>query len=354
MRVIPPLTVTDAILTSSSATEPHAPAAYNGGTTYAAGAIVSVAADFKIYESLAAGNVGNTPSTSPTWWLILGPTEAAYNGATTYAAGATVSSSSTHRVYESLQAANTGNPLPVAPELTTAWWLDVGPTNKWAMFDYLRNSKTVYASPVTVVLTPGVRIDALAALDLEATSVTVSMVVGASTVYTHTEALVSRRVTGWYDYFFAPFVTKSGFVLLDLPPYYNGVLTVVFTNTGGNVKVGAMLVGSQEYIGDAQYKAESDVLNFSTVTRELDGSAVITQRRNVPKLNITTLVDKVYVNRIRDLRDALNAAPAVYVGIDDDDDSWWEAVLLLGIYKRWVINVDQPARAMCTLELEGL
>ena len=62
MRVIPPLTITAAMLTSSSATEPWAPSAYAGGTTYAFGDVVSVAADFTIYESLAAGNVGNTPN----------------------------------------------------------------------------------------------------------------------------------------------------------------------------------------------------------------------------------------------------------------------------------------------------
>src|SRR3989304_3030512 len=136
MRVIPPLTITAAMLTSSSATEPWAPSAYAGGTTYAFGDVVSVAADFTIYESLAAGNVGNTPNISPTWWRVVGPTETAYNAATTYAIGDTVSY--VHRLYESLAATNIGN----TPVISPTWWLDVGATNRWRMIDVQRNTAT--------------------------------------------------------------------------------------------------------------------------------------------------------------------------------------------------------------------
>ena len=45
---------------------------------------------------------------------------------------------------------------------------------------------------------------------------------------------------------------------------------------------------------------------------------------------------------------------ALTIGMDSDDDPWFETVLLLGIAKRWVINVDTPENALITLELEGL
>ena len=56
----------------------------------------------------------------------------AWSSGTTYALGDKVILTSTHRVYESLQAANTNhNPT----EAASTWWLDIGPTNRWAMFD---------------------------------------------------------------------------------------------------------------------------------------------------------------------------------------------------------------------------
>ena len=113
-----------------------------------------MAADFAIYESLAGSNTGNTPASSPLWWRAIGPTETAYNPATTYALGDTVYSAAAHRCYESLAAGNLGNPLPVLPETETTKWIDVGPTNRWAMFDLSRNTQTVAASPLTVVVAP--------------------------------------------------------------------------------------------------------------------------------------------------------------------------------------------------------
>ena len=83
MIVIPPLPITESRFTSSTVAEPYAPTAYAGGTTYAADAIVSVTADFRIYKSLAGSNTGHTPSTSPTWWKVIGYTETAYDGAKT-------------------------------------------------------------------------------------------------------------------------------------------------------------------------------------------------------------------------------------------------------------------------------
>ena len=65
MRGTLPVLITPAKLLFSTASEIHTPAAYSAGTTYGFGAIVSVAADYKIYESLEAGNVGNTPNQTP-------------------------------------------------------------------------------------------------------------------------------------------------------------------------------------------------------------------------------------------------------------------------------------------------
>jgi hypothetical protein len=84
MIVVPPLAVTDAILTSTTIAEPHAPSNYAGGTTYGVGAFATDATLFDVYQSLQPGNVGNTPSSSPTWWQKIGVKEVAYAAGTTY------------------------------------------------------------------------------------------------------------------------------------------------------------------------------------------------------------------------------------------------------------------------------
>lgn len=354
MNVIPPLDITDAMLTSSTVVE-TAPAAYNPATTYALDATVSVAGSaglLTVYKSLQNGNTGNTPASSPAWWTNIGTTYQVYSGATTYADGDRVIDATNHLVYESLVNSNTGNALT-----DTSKWLEVGPTNKWAMFDFLRNTATVQPSSMTVVITPGERVDAIALLGLVANSVTITVTSSGSTVYTYTEDLDTREVFDWYDYFFQPFSTQPSLALFDLPPYTNAVITITLTATSGNVECGACVLGLYEYIGEVQYEAESDVLNFSTVTRNFDGTtntSQMVQRLNVPKTIQNIFADKSRVNRIRALRDSLNATPAVWAGLDDSDDGYFEALLILGFYKRFSINLRHPQHAVISLELEEI
>lgn len=307
MRVIPPLSggspcIADAQLTSSTATEP-------------------------------------------------GAGETAWSGGTAYAVGDVAVRTSIHRKYSRLVAGTTAT----APESDTTNWLDIGPTNKWAMFDLLRNSATVLASPLTVVITPGVRVNALALMGVVADSVTITITVSAVTVYTYTASMSSRNTTTWTDYFYGTFSNQPSLARFDLPPYTNGVITVTLTRASGSVSCGACMVGVSQYLGAAQYNAVREALNFSTVTRDAFGNATLVARRSVPKTAQQLQVDKTNVNRLLDLIVSLNAVPAVWSGLDDQStDGYFEALLILGVYKQFSINVDHPSTARATLELEEI
>jgi len=403
MRVTPPIEITDALLTSSGAAEPHAPADYAGGTTYAIGDIVKVPADFTIYESLASGNAGHAPGTSPTWWRIIGVTETAYNAGTTYALGDTVYSASTHRCYESLAAGNTGNPLPVLPETTTTKWLDVGPTNKWAMFDLSRNTQTVHASPLVVVVAPGQRINTVgltgikgSTLTLKATSVTGGgtvyplpydsaasysagdcVTVGLSTCYqslTDNNSgnspasspsdwavsagavydLSTRNIFDGYTYFFDPFGYRASNVVFDVPAYSDIIVTITLEDTSGNVKIGSAVFGTYTDLGAVQMHAASDGINFSATTRDAYGNVTLIPRRTVPKTNQVCLLDSNKVNRARAARTDLNAKAALWTGIDDSTSDWFETYAIMGFYKVFQIEAFQHDKAAITLELEEI
>ena len=405
MRVTPPISIVDSKLTSSTAVEPHAPAAYAAGTTYALGDIVSVAADFTIYESLASANLGNTPKSSPLWWRIIGPTETAYDVGATYGLGDTVSSAATHRCYESLAAGNIGNPLPVLPETATDKWRDVGPTNKWAMFDATRNTQTVQASPLTVVLAPGVRCNTLGLTGLVANSVTISAtsVTGGGRVYpkvwdaTKTYAaddcvtnaalttsyqsladdnfnhavtdaawwtavagavfdLSTREVTDGYDYCFEPFSTKASKVLFEIPSFLDIIVTVTLGATSGNVKCGSLVLGTYIYIGTAIGRAGNNGMNFSTIDRDAWGNATLVPRRTVPRLNVTTVLHSARVTKVLNARNTLNAVPALWTGLDDDTEDFFEMTTILGVFKQlepenWE-GVQDKARV--TVEVEEI
>lgn len=354
MNVIPPLIIDAARLTSSTVVE-TAPAAYAAGTTYALNDTASVAGAaglITVYRSLQDPNIGHTPASSPTWWENIGETYQVYSAAVSYALADKVIDPTTHLVYESVQAANLNKPLVETAD-PPVWWLESGTTNKWSMFDLTRDTRTIVPNSLTVVITPGQRVNSLALRKVVAQSVHITITSGGVTVYDYTENFTIREVFDWSDYFFAEFEYRDSLVLFDLPPYGNAIITIVFT--GGQVECGACVVGNFVYIGDAEFQAESDVLNFSTIERNFDGSINrLIQRRNVPQLNITLVVNKSRIKSVCAVRDLLNATPAVWATVTDHDDLWFESLLRLGIYTRFSINVARTDEAVINLEVEDI
>lgn len=362
MRVTIPVEFTPAKVISSTATEVHNPAAYVAGTTYGLGAIVKVAADFKIYESILPGNVGNTPSTSPLWWRVLGPTEDAWAVGTTYALGATVSYN--RRCYESLVAGNVGNTPPLYPEIQTEKWFDVGPTNRWASFDLNSNTQTVTNSPMTIVFAPGERINTLGIAGMEANQLQVSAtsVLGGGTVYPNANTtsatgifdLNTREVRDGYDYAFEPFSTIPSNVIFDIPPFSDIIITVTISSSSGNVKCGSIVAGTYIYIGQVLHHATADSLNFSTVERDIYGTATLVPRAAKPKTSQTLKLPSNRLNKVMAAKKALDAKPALWTGLDDSTSDWFEMLQILGIWKEFAFEADSYNMVEITLSLEEI
>jgi len=400
MKVIPPITVNAAMLTSSTVVEPVAPAAaWVSGTAYGAGTIVSVASPaFQEYVRVVTtytlwvsgttyiiGDIRNAPSNglpykritagagttdpaldstnwtslatispdlNPDQWSSLGAYERVWISGTTYAIGDQVIRTSTHRKYQR----GTAGAGTTVPELDTANWVDIGPTNKWAMFDLLRNTaSTKTGAPIVVVIVPGQRIDSLGVVGLQASSVTVSMDIGVTNYYSRTITTIERNTVNWSGYFFNTFHYSQSTVLFDLPLITGATLTVTIDNGAGTAKCGGLVIGRSVYLGGTQYSPVRSALNFSTTTRDNFGNVTLVQRRSVPKTDQKIFTKKASVNSILQLMSDLNASPALWSGLDDQTTSdYFDALLILGFYKEMSIDVQHADYALLSLQLEEI
>jgi len=279
----------------------------------------------------------------------------AWAAATAYAVGARVIRTSTHRIYERLVAGTT----PTAPESDPVNWLDVASTNRWAMFDLQRNSQTVVtATPtatITVSITPGQRVDSIALMGLDADSVTISMTSGGQPVYSHTQALQLRRTGSWTQYFFGRFRYRKSVIKFDLPPYADGIITVSLSSARGAVKCGALVLGQAQFVGSTLVDPESDRLTFSSVDRDAFGNATLRKVGTAPKTTQTVFMPAALVPAVEELRADLDSTPAVWSGIDDQtDNSYFESLLILGIYRSWPIRMTGATHATATITLEEI
>lgn len=310
MKVIPPVEITDAKLLSSTLTEP------------------------------AAGS----PSTENPW-----------SAAATYALGAVVISTTYHRKFESLQAGNINHALPAYPDETeNAWWIEAGPTNKWAMFDLYRNTKSSGASPIIVRISAGERINSVGLLGLEGTSISISLDSGmgspAVNYYYYEQDLTTRDVDSWYEWFYTPFSIEDSLVRFDVPPYAPpAVLTITIVNTGGLAECGGVVIGTAQYLGETQRDADFEFISYSRVDRDEFGEVTLIPRRAIPTTDQTILLDKEMVPGARTVIRELDAVPALWSSLDEDDHVLFEPMLILGIYRNARFVLADPD---CQLRLK--
>lgn len=352
MRVIPPIPITDAMLKSSSVIE-AAPAAYAADATYPAGAQVSVGAIgalLTVYRCLQAGSKGKEPAANPSWWEAIGTTYGYYDKDATYGLGGRVIDRATHEVFESQIAGNQGKPLAEENK-----WLSLGASNRHAMFDYKRNNQTVSTSDIVVVLRLDQRADSLALCNVLASKTQVRMMVGGKEVYSTTKKMITRKSYGWRDFFFGRFKQTKNLLLTNLPLYRYADIEVSLTRaSAGPRKCGACVVGMSEYLGEVQYDPESDHLNFSIIDRNKWGDARMMPIRAVPKIKMVVEFDRNRTDRLLDVREALDAVPAVWAGIDDFNDGYFRPMFLLGPYRQFTLNLREPKRGIANLEIEEI
>lgn len=294
MKVIKPTTFVEAThLVSTNAVETYA--AYSAGTTYAKGA----RADYgtHIYESLVNNNTGNTPTTSPTYWVL------------------------------------------------------VGPDNVHAMFDDQISTATVSTTPLIVVMTPGL-MNSIALLGLIGSQAVVTITDGAGgpTIYSRTVNLDGSYVYDWYMYFFEPFTQIGEVVLTDIPPYSNSRMTFTLSGTG-TVAIGQLSFGTFYELGDAEYGATAGIIDYSRKDTDEFGATTFVQRAFSKRMTARLMLDAMQMNKVQRVLSDIRATPAVWIGAEGEA---YSPLVIYGFYRDFTIDVAYPTKSYCSLEIEGL
>lgn len=295
MKVISPIQITSGMITSTNATETYS--TYNSGTTYALAARV-VYGNF-IYESLVASNIGNQPDISPTKWL------------------------------------------------------EIGPSNKWAMFDNKVDTQTIRTTPLTVQVTPAIIVNSLSLLNIDAVTVTVDITDGPAgpNVYSKTIDLDDTTILDWYMYFFEPYDFRTDVVLTDLPPYSASVITVSLTKTTGTTAVGNMLLGNVVPLGLTQYGASAGIRDYSVKETDEFGNTAFVVRAFSKRMQAQVFLDNSSLNYVVKTLTNLRAVPAVWIG---SEDTQLQPLIVYGFYRDFNIDISYPTSSLCSIEIEGL
>ena len=392
LKVLVPTPITGLNFVSSVVTEPSgddATTAWTVSPAWAIGQKVHVLATHRNYEALIS-HQGTTTSTATVTLTIAAPCVVTWNshgklantavvftsngslpsgilaGVTYYVTAPTTNTFNISAVPGGPSITTTGtqtgvhtaNTISTSPETNSDIWLDLGPTNKWAMFDTFISTSTTLTTSVGVpelkaIVSPGV-CNGVALLDIVgAASVSVIQKNGALTVFSQTQALDNTFISDWYMYYFEPFDVKSDVLFGPLPPYPSSTIEVIVTPTsvGGVVKLGAAMYGNVVELGQLQYGATAGIIDYSKKETDEFGLTTLVQRGYAKRATYTLNVDNTQIRRVFSTLAALRATPAVWIGVDDYS---YTPLTVFGKYNDFGINVSYPTFSSCSLEIEGL
>lgn len=238
-----------------------------------------------------------------------------------------------------------------APELDTANWEDTGATNKYAMFDLNSSQQSVGTGNQTIVLSLGKRFNSVGITGLQASKVKLEVKVGA-TVYWQPEIKTSLRNTlNWTDYLLGSFRYLEALVRFDAPPITGATLTI--TLTGSTVKIGRLFVDKYVEMGRAELDADGDVIDLSTAKRDLFGTAKLVKRPVVPRPSLSLVAESKLVDKLRALRKDTAGRVTLWCGLDDQITSdWFNLFLIPGKWNRFRIKPLTKKQARVSVELE--
>lgn len=265
----------------------------------------------------------------------------------TYAKDDIVQIASDMRLYQSLVDDNTGN----APDaVNSTYWLDIGPTNPWAMFDEFNDTQTKRDDNLTVEVTPQNRVTSIALFNVDASSITVTIVDPLEgEVYNKTFSMTSYdNVTDYYSYFFAPIIRKRELFIDNLPPYSGALMTVSFDLPGNTVGVGKMVIGTMQYLGATLYGAEFGRIDPTRILDDEFGNVRLIRRASRRRMSLNVVVARESVDDVGRLLDERRGLFTVFVGQDD-----YTQTLIDGFTREWRITIDHLKSSILSVDVEG-
>ena len=274
MKILVPITLTDAMLSSSTIAEP------------------------------AAG-------------------ETAWNAATSYTVGQRCILTATHRVYANLIAGVNATSPDQALTGATPRWLDYGPTNRWAAFDGVVNTPSTATTSFTYVLLPGV-FNAIAFYGLDGATISVSIkdAPAGSVFYSYTGSLQEPPVD-YYDYYFGVVKGLSKLVLSGILPQANPEVTITVTAASGvTVSAGMIAFGdlrpliSDGGIGGTQQGASAEPFTYSYINTDAFGRTSIVRRHSATNMRASVVLPKTDADAALATVQSVLDVPAAWIATD--------------------------------------
>lgn len=278
----------------------------------------------------------------------------AWSSATSYSIGAQVTY--LHRRYSALRGTDNTNKNPLTDTTIPKYWQDVGPTNRYAMFDDVIGTSTVSTSSnITIVVKNGA-VSGISLMQMVAGMVKISVSLDGVVQYQNSLSLSGGIVTDWFEYFNTEIEQVTDYVLTDLPGLTSGVTTIVLSAASGDVSIGNLVLGEVftfANTGSSSATTTSPTIGINDYSVKIVddfGRTTLIPRGYAKRMNVKLMLDSESVDKTAKLLTKIRAKACVWLG----KDNIYEALIVYGYYKDWEIEIAYTTKSYCSLTIEGL
>lgn len=284
----------------------------------------------------------NMPSNDYTLW----------SSATSYQTGDRVTKGDYN--YEAV--ADNSNVDPANETTLPKKWLNLGPVNRLRMFKkrvgntWRPGTFTEYAEEIDVTINLNTRINTLGMVGVEANTVVIELIVDGDVVFTSSHQMRTRAAGSWYRYFFAPFQSQSNLVQLDIPPIIGPYqLRIKAEADGGVAKIGMVVFGLAQKIGNASWGSRVGFDNYSFTDEDDFGNITIVPRGKKNWLELDVVVDTMQVPVVERTLESLKDKAALYIG-----SRRLSPTIIVGKFDRFSLLLANSTLSEYTLEIRSL
>lgn len=229
------------------------------------------------------------------------------------------------------------------------YWVLVGATNRWKMFDNINNTYTEQAESIEVVLTPLSVAQGLFLGGVEAASVRVQVMDGATSLYDVTLPMTRNTIgSSYYNWIFERIVRRDSEVLLDLPPVYDAQVKITISNPGATARCAMCALGATEELGFTQYGVARDIKDFSTEMFGVDGTSTTTLRGYSKGMSLDVKVDNADFDNLVSRLEQYRQRAVVWIA-----DSGFKQTFVYGKYGSFKTVIEDIVYSRCSLTING-
>ncbi|EHJ49486.1 hypothetical protein DFW101_3488 [Solidesulfovibrio carbinoliphilus subsp. oakridgensis] len=358
MKLIVPKQITaDTIVSYNVVENDYDP--YNSATLYLVGQ--RVIDNHKIYQALVGDSITGI---------------SAWASGTAYAASNLCYLVSTHKIYQANKDTTGQQPdnyltgeSPVWTEVgsvnqgvvltDTNFWIELGPTNYYAMLDNYTDTQTtgvaVTGGNAIIIELDSSKCNAVALFNCVGSYIDMECLSADDTVVWSSRVwLILRDSKSWSDFFFSTQSKTRKDTYQQFPMFYNTRLRLTIFSPE-TAKCGDVVIGATKNIGSTKFNPTLSIIDYSKKETNSFGVTYLSVGKYKKKTSIDMYVRNKEIDTVyRTLAD-LRATPAVFICDNSTTATeMYESMLVKGFYTDFSIVVPGPSMSDCSLEIEGL